>query len=182
MPSMKVLVSALLCVLVVKADYRQDALKQHNDLRNIHDAPRMTLDDSMNVAAEEYARTLFTLGKLKHSNRTTRPGQGENLASGCSTAAEGRTVQDAVKAWYDEVCDYDFSDHSSRGVTGHFTQLVWKASTLLGIAKYTGQKGTWTCTYIVARYKPAGNNPSKLEENVLKGSFSSSQYCDTVRA
>lgn len=60
----------------------------------------MTLDDSMNDAAEDYAHTLFELGYLKHSDKDSRPGQGENLAYGCSTAAEGRTVQDAVKARY----------------------------------------------------------------------------------
>ena len=59
----------------------------------------MTLDDSMNEAAEEYARTLFKMAKLKHSDKTTRPGQGENLAKGCTTAAEGSSVQDAVKRW-----------------------------------------------------------------------------------
>lgn len=79
------------------------------------------------------------------------------------------------------MCDFNFSDHSSQGVTGHFTQVVWKASTELGIGKYTGKKGLWTCTYVVARYKPAGNYPTKLEDNVCKGSFSSSPYCDTVR-
>ena len=79
------------------------------------------------------------------------------------------------------MCDFNFGDHSSRGVTGHFTQVVWKGSTQLGIGKYTGQNGSWNCTYIVARYKPAGNYPSQLEDNVSKGSFSSSQYCDTVR-
>ena len=35
---------------------------------------------------------------------------------------------------YDEVCDFNFSDYSSRDVTGHFTQVVWKASTQLGSA------------------------------------------------
>ena len=74
-------------------------MDQHNDLRQIHDAPAMTLDDSMNAAAEEYAHYLFTLGHLEHSDDDSRPGQGENLAYGCSTAAEGRTVQDAVKGW-----------------------------------------------------------------------------------
>ena len=59
----------------------------------------MTLDDSMNDAADEYAQTLFNLGSLKHSDKESRPGEGENLAFGCSTAAEGRTVQDAVKSW-----------------------------------------------------------------------------------
>ena len=57
----------------------------------------MTLDDELNTAAEEYARTLFDLGRLKHAKVE---GQGENLAMGCSTGAEGRTVQDAVKSWF----------------------------------------------------------------------------------
>ena len=53
----------------------------------------------MNDAADEYAQTLFNLGSLKHSDKESRPGEGENLAFRCSTAAEGRTVQDAVKSW-----------------------------------------------------------------------------------
>ena len=84
---------------------------------------------------------------------------------------------------YDEVCDHDFTEHSYQTGTGHFTQVVWKASTKLGIGKYTGQNGRWTCTYIVARYKPGGNvnSATYFEDNVSKGSFSSSPYCDTVR-
>ena len=55
--------------------------------------------------------------------------------------------------------------------TGHFTQVVWKGSTELGIGKATGKKGTMYCTYIVGRYRPAGNFQGKFKENVLKGSF-----------
>ena len=51
------------------------------------------------------------------------------------------------------MCDYDFDTHRSRGASNHFTQVVWKASVELGIGKST--KGR--CTYVVARYKPAGN-------------------------
>lgn len=86
---------------------------------------------------------------------------------------------------YDEVCEYDFDNPGYSSAAGHFTQVVWKASTELGIGKYTGTKtinnNQWTCTYIVARYKPSGNiNTSEyFSDNVLKGSFSSS-YCDTV--
>ena len=72
-------------------------MEQHNRLRHIHEAPPMTLSDSMNEAAEEYAQELFELGRLRHCDSCE--GEGENLAYGCSTAAEGRTVQDAVKAW-----------------------------------------------------------------------------------
>ena len=86
---------------------------------------------------------------------------------------------------YDEVCDYDFDNPGYSSATGHFTQVVWKASTELGIGSYSGKKTinnrVWTCTYIVARYKPGGNgnNPGYFSDNVKKGSFSSS-YCDTI--
>ena len=93
-------------VSIIFSDYREEALDQHIALRAIHNAPRMTLDRDMNRGADAYARSLFQRfggsGELKHSPKSSRPGQGENLASGCTTArgVDGRTVQDAVKAWY----------------------------------------------------------------------------------
>ena len=60
----------------------------------------MTLNDEMNTAAAAYAKDLFDLGRLEHSARNSRQGQGENLASGCSTGTQGTTVQSAVKSWY----------------------------------------------------------------------------------
>ena len=41
---------------------------------------------------------------------------------------------DGVIAWYNEIRDYDWSEHEAHtGVIGHFTQLVWVDSTELGI-------------------------------------------------
>ena len=64
----------------------------------------MRLNSEMDRAAERYARVLFQRGRragLSHSDRSSRPGQGENLAMGCTTArgVPGRTIEDAVKAW-----------------------------------------------------------------------------------
>ena len=84
-------------------DYRRDALEQHNTLRAIHDAPPMRLSSSLNARADQYAQQLFNRlrcrGRLQHSNT---PDEGENLASGWTTATvpEARSVQDAVKSWY----------------------------------------------------------------------------------
>ena len=36
------------------------------------------------------------------------------------------------------------------------------------------------CAYIVGRYKPAGNMQGEFQQNVLKGSFDSGSYCDTI--
>ncbi|MEV0364558.1 hypothetical protein [Nocardia fusca] len=48
--------------------------------------------------------------------------------------------------------------------TGHFTQLVWKASTRLGIG-YASKVG-WTA--VIALYNPAGNVEGQSSQNVAR--------------
>ena len=75
---------------------------------------------------------------------------------------------------YEEACQpgYSFGSEQSSGGTGHFTQVVWKGSTELGIGKGNAEKNGMYCTYVVGRYKKAGNFIGKYKENVAKGSFS----------
>jgi len=47
---------------------------------------------------------------------------------------------------------------------GHFTQVVWKGSTELGIAWARAPGGACYC---VANYRPAGNMMGDFENNVL---------------
>ena len=72
---------------------------------------------------------------------------------------------------YKEVCKYNFNSPGYSSGTGHFTQVVWKGSTTLGMGKATDSSGR--CTYVVARYRPAGNVNTALhfKNNVAKGSF-----------
>jgi len=57
----------------------------------------------------------------------------------------------AVDMWYNELTNpgYDFAAPGFDSGTGHFTQVVWVASTSLGC----GVKDGWVC----CRYSPAGN-------------------------
>ena len=86
---------------------------------------------------------------------------------------------------YDEVCGYDFnSGPDGATVTGHFTQVVWKGSTKLGIGRaekdIVYQGFNLRCGYIVGRYKPAGNViKGEYTNNVLDGEYNPS-YCSTV--
>ena len=82
---------------------------------------------------------------------------------------------------YEEVCKpgYNFGSSSGSGGTGHFTQVVWKGSTVLGIGKADAEKNGMYCTYVVGRYKEAGNFMGKYKENVEKGSFSKDK-CDKL--
>ena len=85
---------------------------------------------------------------------------GQNLAF---MAGAELTGQGAVDMWYREIDDYNFEKPGFSGSTGHFTQVVWKGSTHIGIGRAT-KKGK---TYVVANYIPPGNVEGQFEKNVL---------------
>jgi len=59
-----------------------------------------------------------------------------------------------VADWYSEEPNYDYNTGKSKGgVILHFTQVVWKETSELGMATATNAN-TW---FTVARYKPRGN-------------------------
>lgn len=85
---------------------------------------------------------------------------------------------------YNEVCDpgYEGLGVLATGPeeAGHFSQVVWKASTLLGIGRAEIEQDGMKCAYIVGRYSPAGNLIGSYKQNVLKGTFNRTAYCPTV--
>ena len=68
----------------------------------------------------------------------------------------------ATKSWYDEVKLYNFNGGGFSMATGHFTQVVWKASRKLGVGVAT-KNGK---TFVVANYSPAGNFGNEYRQNV----------------
>ena len=58
-----------------------------------------------------------------------------------------------------EYLDYDHKTGESINgkAVGHYTQVVWKKSTKVGVGMATTKVGKWTYIYVVARYKPRGN-------------------------
>ena len=82
---------------------------------------------------------------------------GENLYWSSNYISD---VSKPVKAWYEEYTSYDISSKSCSGVCGHFTQIVWATSYLVGCSKYdattncgSGDSGT----YFICNYAPGGN-------------------------
>ncbi|KAF6730593.1 Golgi-associated plant pathogenesis-related protein 1 [Oryzias melastigma] len=73
--------------------------------------------------------------------------------------------KEAVEAWYSEIKDYNFAKPGFQSGTGHFTQVVWKNSTELGVGMATDGKSV----FVVGQYHPAGNftNKGEFEGNVL---------------
>lgn len=86
---------------------------------------------------------------------------GENLFWGTSGVFSQAQV---VESWYEEIGAYDFSAPRVNDETGHFTQVIWRTSKRLGcaVARCSGND------YWVCRYAPAGNDESRMTQNVPK--------------
>lgn len=74
----------------------------HNEFRQIHQVPPMTLDTEMCEDAKEYAEILAQKGGLQHASKEERKGKGENLSMGCSSE-KAQSMEEAVTNWLDFV-------------------------------------------------------------------------------
>ena len=162
-------------------DYQKKALELTNKLRAKHQAPPLQYDKEVsemiksNVCAAmlqkshnivgcpqllkdaaECAKHYMQVGDIDHSCPHAVPKRhGENLALFQGNPSVPDVVQNSVQAWYDEKKDYNYDDPQKQtGVTGHFTQLVWKSSKWVGM---DALKTADNRIYVVALYDPPGN-------------------------
>merc|ERR1712055_57142 len=137
--------------------FRQDSLAAHNTYRAKHGVPALKLNDELNALAQEWANQLIHLDNLEHSNNNNI---GENLYGSNGMAAQDQ-AQGAVDYWYSEIKDYTFGNEGGQG-TGHFTQVVWKGSTDVGVG--VAQEGSKVV--VVSNYSPPGNMRGQYADNV----------------
>ena len=136
-------------------------LRKHNQLRSLHDSPRLVWSQDLAGDAKVWADRLAGLGcRLQHD---TSSGQGENLAVGHASIA------DAVQDWYDEIRLYDHAAGVYSPDVGHYTQVVWRSTRRLGCAFSVCRGGNqWAGQRVfVCRYDPAGNYETQFLDNVL---------------
>jgi len=162
-------------------EFERAALKIHNDLRKRHQAPPLILDKALHALAQEWAQELMkrktkgggNINMTDEANHRPNNIYGENLGYSHSPDAKPpaklgpeEMVQAAIAAvtsWYGEKKYYDFSKPVPQKGSGHFTQVIWKGSTKLGMALVYHEGDA----YIVANYGPAGNVEGEYKENVL---------------
>ena len=133
----------------------------HNERRARHeDTNPLEFNLDLACQATSYAIYLDQTGSFADSTRSDRPGQGENLSMhtnrGVPGSPTGHYADQPEGGWYEgEIDDYNFAaGRSNGGVTGHFTQMVWRDTTELGC----GFSNLDDEDYIVCRYSPAGNS------------------------
>ncbi|KAL9593358.1 MAG: hypothetical protein Q9219_007589 [cf. Caloplaca sp. 3 TL-2023] len=136
--------------------FRSDVLSAHNAYRTSHNASTLTWNSSLADSAALHAQPCLFVHTQGGSN-------GENLAAGYPNATA------AVDGWAQEEKDYSFDDPGFDEKTGHFTQVIWKATKTLGCGASwcAGEEGTpgW---FVVCQYSPPGNVEGTYEANVQK--------------
>ena len=139
-----------------------DYVWEHNVVRCLHcDTPIARLSASLEADAQAYAATCPT----GHAERSARNGAGENLywAGGSLLGTVEQSYRDAMQGWYtEEEVNYDYTTGRGNGggITGHFTQVVWKDSVEIGCAvnlNCNNMFGGGQNSAVVCRYLPAGN-------------------------
>jgi hypothetical protein len=138
------------------SNYAQRILAVHNRERAAVGALPLSWDPALAAAAAAYGPALSRLGKLAHSDYSTRRGQGENLFMG----TEGAYSLDEMTAdWVAEKKLYrrgvfpKVSRTGHVGDVGHYTQMVWRTTTRVGCAIHSDAR--WD--FLICRYSPPGN-------------------------
>ena len=131
-------------------------LAEHNRERASFGAPPVVWDSAVAASATAHAAQLARLGRLQHSSRNVRPGQGENLWIGTRGAFGVDTM---ARDWASERRFFRsgrFPATSRSGNwadAGHYTQMVWPTTQRLGCG--LARSARWDV--LVCRYWPAGN-------------------------
>jgi len=134
------------------ADFKKNILDVHNEYRAKHGAPPLVWSEACAADAQKCADHCQATRCLSHSHHDNQ-GQNAFMAMPAKTGAE------ATASWYSEIKKYNFATSRGPG-TGHFTQVVWKASQEMGAAR--SKDGL----YIVANYSPPGNFNGQNAKNV----------------
>ena len=109
-----------------------EMVAEHNAVRSRVGTAPLKWSEPLARVAQEWADRLMQNGQFVHSHN---PKYGENLYEISEGTATPGLV---VKAWADEVADFDYRSNSCRGVCGHYTQIVWNDTREVGCAVARG--------------------------------------------
>jgi len=131
-------------------------LAAHNKERAAYGSSLLSWDPALAAQARNYASELAATGRLQHSAKAERPGQGENLWLGTRGYYAPEMM---VGSWAGE------KRHFRRGVfpansrtgnwrdIGHYSQMVWPRTARVGCGLASSAR--WDV--LVCRYSPPGN-------------------------
>ncbi|XP_054992362.1 cysteine-rich secretory protein 3 [Sorex araneus] len=150
---------------------QEEIVNKHNELRrSVSPTASNMLKMKWSKEAAANAQRWADQCTLSHSTQQHREISTSNCGENLFMASYPATWSKAIQDWYDESKDFIYGKgpKTSHAVIGHYTQVVWYSSSLVGcgisycpnsILKY----------YFVCQYCPAGNLRSKLHVPYLSG-------------
>lgn len=132
-------------------NFRTSCLNSTNTFRRQHNATALTWNTTLATTAAHLTEPC----NFKHSGGPN----GENIAAGYAN------VTAAIDGWGNERAKENYGDGKFSEDTGHFTQLVWKATRTVGCARKDCQELGW---FLVCEYWPPGNVEGQFKEQVQK--------------
>lgn len=143
--------------------FSMENIKRHNLYRACHNAPPLIFNCELMKKSQNYTEYSVAIGKFEHSWDTFHgEWMGENLAGVGGWLVYSVTGATPVDMWYKEINSYDFDNPRYIPGTGHFTQVVWKASLELGVGFVRKDD---KC-YFTNNYFPGGNYNNMYDTQV----------------
>lgn len=134
--------------------------KYINAYRSKHGSPMLIYNPKIANNSQAWSDYLMHTNRFEHSNNYT---YGENLYfSYGSPLSKINQIKNSIDNWYSEIANYDFTSNTHQTGTGHFTSLIWKASTEFGI----GITMTKSKCIICLNTNPVGNIGGLYKINV----------------
>jgi hypothetical protein len=134
-----------------------------NGLRAKHSAPPLLFDTTISAFTQDWSYKMTSTNNFAHSNNSM---YGENIAYLQGYGTDPVTlIKKSISLWYNEVAQYDFNNPGFSSATGHFTCLVWVASTKFGIG--ISINNATNEAYISFNTYPPGNVIGQFKQNVL---------------
>ena len=136
-------------------------LELHNELRKTYNLPELKLNDYLTALAENYAEKLMST----QNNNSFQPNIYNGVCVGENVVISNSANADKIfKYWSEEGLDYDFEKKQFSKGKSHFTQIIWKETTDIGIGFFNDQINKKNCTVVL--YYPAGNTFGDFPNNV----------------
>ena len=145
------------------SDQKNEIINYVNMYRKKHQAPPMVWDETIAQFSQYWSYYLVSNNLFQHSKTQL---YGENLAwfKGYGTDVM-MLIKKSIDNWYNEVSLYDFNNPVFSSETGHFTCLVWKASTKFAIGISLDNNSN--TVDVTMNTSPPGNVSGQFKNNVL---------------
>ncbi|KAJ9449767.1 Cell wall protein PRY3 [Diplonema papillatum] len=160
------------------ADWQKESvLERHNTYRTKHGVCPLTWSDRLSEFATNsvgFQKTCNTQ-QMFHNDPPRDPDTDAYLGENLGMVANNKELQDwdpaqSVMLWYcgEEPC-YDVPTHHSNPsfmATGHFTQVIWKATSEVGCGLCHVASGSMYKKYVICSYALAGNFAGQNGANI----------------